>query len=189
MFDVTDMHGHHGDGRRAAAVQVIFPQSQIVRGKASSVAETGSIDHVPSASSTAADSSTLTDKAIAGLPPDHAEQANDSKRKAKSQDPSWKFGWWPDPSKKEFVQCIFCMKVVPSGIKRFKQHLTNGFGDTMKCARVPEVVSNDIQAYLKKNTRSALVLDDDGSIEGEDDATTAPVQFEPSSGTKYKQAK
>jgi hypothetical protein len=29
MFDVADMHGHHGDGRRAAAVQVIFPQSSI----------------------------------------------------------------------------------------------------------------------------------------------------------------
>jgi hypothetical protein len=70
MFDVADMHGHHGDGRRAAAVQVIFPQSQIARGKASSVAETGSTDHVPSTSSTAADSSTLADKAIAGLPPD-----------------------------------------------------------------------------------------------------------------------
>jgi hypothetical protein len=64
MFDVADMHGHHGDGRRAAAVQVIF------RGKASSVAETGSTDHVLSASSTAADSNTLADKAIAGLPPD-----------------------------------------------------------------------------------------------------------------------
>src|SRR5688572_23543387 len=64
MFDVADMHGHHSDGRRAAAVQVIFPQSQIARGKASSVAETGSTDHVPSASSTAADSSTHADKAI-----------------------------------------------------------------------------------------------------------------------------
>jgi hypothetical protein len=101
MFDVADMHGHHGDGRCAAADQVIFPQSQIARGKASSAAETGSTDHVPSALSTAADSSTLAYKAIAALPPDLAEQANDSKRKAKSQDPGWKFGWWPDPSKKE----------------------------------------------------------------------------------------
>jgi hypothetical protein len=30
MFDVADMHGNHGDGRRAAAVQVIFPQSSIL---------------------------------------------------------------------------------------------------------------------------------------------------------------
>jgi hypothetical protein len=92
-FDVADMHGKHGDGRRAAAVQIIFPQSQIARGKASSVAETSSTDHVPSASSTAADSSTLAENAIAALPPDLAEQVNDSKRKAKSQNSGWKFGW------------------------------------------------------------------------------------------------
>jgi hypothetical protein len=46
----------------------------------------GSTNHVPSASSTAADSSTLADKAIVGLPSDLAQQANDSKQKAKSQD-------------------------------------------------------------------------------------------------------
>jgi hypothetical protein len=44
-------------------------------------------------------------------------------------------GWWPDPTKKDFVQCIFYMKVVPSGSKRFK-HLAGGFGDTIKCTRV-----------------------------------------------------
>jgi hypothetical protein len=32
------------------------------------------------------------------------------------------------------------MKVVPSGIKRFKQHLVGGFGDTIKWTRVPELV-------------------------------------------------
>jgi hypothetical protein len=32
------------------------------------------------------------------------------------------------------------MKVVPSGIKRFKQHLADGFGDTIKWTRVPELV-------------------------------------------------
>lgn len=143
---------------------------------------------MPSASSAAADSSSLAEKAIAALPPDLAEQANDPKRKARSQDPGWKFGWWPDPTKKEFVQCIFCMKVVPSGIKRFKQHLAGGFGDTMKCARVPEVVSREMHVYLKKNMKPALVLDDDEGVEGEDDAA-GPVAPEPSSGTKYKQAK
>jgi hypothetical protein len=54
------------------------------------------------------------------MDPELAVQANDPKRKARSHDPGWKFGWWPDTSKKDFVQCIFCMKVVPSGIKRFK---------------------------------------------------------------------
>jgi hypothetical protein len=32
---------------------------------------------------------------------------------------------------KDFVQCIFCLKILPSGIKRFKQHLAGRFGGTM----------------------------------------------------------
>ena len=45
-----------------------------------------------------------------------------------------------------------------------------------------------MHAYLKKNTRSALVLDDDEGVGGEDD-DAGPVASEPSTGTKYKQAK
>jgi hypothetical protein len=83
----------------------------------------------------------------------------DSKRKARSQDPGWKYGWWPDPVNKDFVQCIFCMKVVPAGIKRFKQHLAGGYGDTMKCIKVPELISREMHAYLKKNSKLVINLD------------------------------
>jgi hypothetical protein len=75
------------------------------------------------------------------------------------------------------------MKVVPSGIRRFKQHLAGGFGDTTKCARVPELVSKEMHAYLRKNTKVVINLDPG---EGEDRNEDAP---QPSSGTKYKQAK
>jgi hypothetical protein len=78
----------------------------------------GSTDPAPSASSAAVESTSLVEKAISALLADLATQAIDLKRKARSQDPGWKFGWWPDPTK-NFVQCIFCMKVIPSGIKRF----------------------------------------------------------------------
>jgi hypothetical protein len=124
----------------------------------------GSTDPAPSASSTAIDSVSLAEKAISALPADLAAQAIDPKRKARSQDPGWKFGWWPDPTK-DFVQCIFCMKVIPSGIKRFKQHLVGGFGDTIKCARVPKLVSKEMYAYLKKNTRTVINLDAEESGE------------------------
>ena len=83
-------------------------------------------------SSTLEDIPSLIERAIAKLPPDLAAQAVDKKRKARSQDPGWKYGWWPDPSKKDFVQCIFCRKVVPAEICRFKQHLAGGYGDAIK---------------------------------------------------------
>jgi hypothetical protein len=88
-------------------------------------------------------------------------------------------------NKKDFAQCIFCSKIVPSGIKRFKQHIASGFGDTMKCARVPELVSKEMHMYLKRNMR--LVITD--NIEGEEGEERNDEGPEPSSGTKNKQAK
>jgi hypothetical protein len=51
------------------------------------------------------------------------------------------------------------MKVVPSEIKKFKQHLAGGFSDTIKYTRVLELVSKEMHAYLKKNTRTVINLD------------------------------
>ena len=106
--------------RRHRAVEVLLPENEAgATGTGSSVAET--------ACSAAPDGQSLAAKAIAALPPDLAEMAQDPKRKARSSDPGWKYGFWPDVLKKEMVQCIFCKKVVPAGIKRFKQHLAGGF--------------------------------------------------------------
>lgn len=164
---------------------MIFPESQVVgSGNPSSVADNTVLASASSASA-AADSAALVDKAIAKLPADVRAHATDSKRKAKSQDPGWKFGWWPDPTKKDFIRCIFCLKVVPSGIKRFKQHLAGGFSDTTKCSMVPEVVSKDMYAYLKRNTRLVLSVESEEGGQEHGDAT----EPEPSSGTKHKQAK
>jgi hypothetical protein len=82
------------------------------------------------------------------------------------------------------VQCIFYMKVIPLGIKRFKQHIASGFGDTIKCSKVLELVSNEMYANLKRYTRTVINLDAEESEERNEDA---PPQ--PSSGTKSKQAK
>ena len=139
-----------------------------------------------SALSSAADCKTLVEKAIAALPPDLSAQANDPKRKARSQDPGWQFGWWPDTTKKDFVQCVFYKKIVPSGIKSFRQHLAGRFGDTMKCARVPELVSKEMHMYLKRNMRLVITANTEEGEEGEEQNDEGP---EPSSGTKNKQTK
>jgi hypothetical protein len=106
-------------------------------------------DPAATESSSAADIPSLIERALAKLPPELREQAVDTKRKAKSKDPGWKYGWWPDPTKKDFVQCIFCKKVVPSGICRFKQHLAGGRGDAMGCQQVSKgmLFGTGIQSY------------------------------------------
>jgi hypothetical protein len=141
-----------------------------------------------SAASATPDSAAFVEKSIASLPPKLASQAIDVKRKAKSQDPRWKYGWWPD-STKDFVQCIFCRKIIPSGIKRFKQHLAGGFGDTMKCSSVSELISKEMLAYLRKNARSLVVNVDEDGGEDENEGKKEQVVVEPSSETKVKQEK
>jgi hypothetical protein len=140
----------------------------------------GSVDPATSASS---DAATLAGRAISALPPELVADVVDPKRKARSQDPRWKYGWWPDPMKKDFVQCIFCMKVVPAGIKRFKHHLAGGYGDTIKCVKVLELISREMHAYFKKNSKVVINLDDEGGEQRNADS------HQPSSGTKYKQAR
>jgi hypothetical protein len=71
-----------------------------------------------------------------------AQMGKDPKRKAQSSDPRWKYGFRPDPAK-EMIQCTFCKKTVPAGIKRFKQHNARGFGDVVKCPKAPKVVRKE----------------------------------------------
>jgi len=78
------------------------------------------------------------------------------------------------------VQCIFCKKVVPSGIKRFRQHLAGGYGDAVKCLKAPEMVRKDMHAYLKKKSRAVLVQLD----EGEQDYKSKGLKLQRAKGVK-----
>jgi hypothetical protein len=172
-------------------VEVLFPESNVVGSASGSasvppVALNADSTGPVSALSAATDCKTLVEKAIIALPPELSAQENGPKRKARSHDPGWQFGWWPDTIKKDFVQCVFCKKIVLSGIKRFKQHLAGGFGDTMKCARVPELVSKEMHTYLRRNMRVVITADGD---EGEEEGEQIDVRPLPSSRTKTKQAK
>lgn len=181
------------DARRRHAVEVVFPSEAAAAEfvddgiTAPTVATTA-----PTAGSgnAAGDVSSLVAKALAELPPELAEQAQDPKRHARSKDPGWKYGFWPNEAKKEMVQCIFCLKVVPAGIKRFKQHLAGGYGDTEKCPKAPAIVRREMHEYLVKNARVQVmaVEDNEESKDGEEGEVQkrAPV---PSSGTKVKEAK
>jgi hypothetical protein len=165
-----------GGRQRADNVEVVFPESNVV-GPPLLLTAPGMQRH----HRLLANSLTLVEKAIAALPPALGAQVSDPKRKARSQDPGWKFSW-PYSAKKVFAQCIFCMKVVPAGIKRFKQHLSDGFGDAIKCPRALEFVSKEMYVYLKRNSKVLIDLDvEEGEKEKE--------ALEPSSGTKYKHAK
>jgi hypothetical protein len=92
------------------------------------------------------------------------------------------------------VQCIFCKKVVPAGIQRFKQHLAGGYGDTEKCPKAVAVVRKEMSDYLKKNARIQAPpppgrTGREGEAENEGEIEEVPTTAVPSSGTKVKDAK
>ncbi|KAG2634133.1 hypothetical protein PVAP13_2NG252703 [Panicum virgatum] len=176
--------------QRQRAVEVYLPEEVQGEGEVgSSVASTAA----GSAASTAPDIASLVEKALAKLPPEMAAEAKDPKRKAKSRDPGWQFGWWPDIAKKDSAQCIFCKTITPSGISRFKQHLAGGYGDAIGCPSCPEIVRRQMDAYIKKNTRSRVLVvlevqQDSEEGEGDEVEEVEPEKM-PSSGTKTKQKK
>jgi hypothetical protein len=134
--------------QRRGNVEVIIPDLENVEGITSSSV-------VDNASSAALDGKYFVEKkAIALMQP---EMARDRKRHANSLDPGWKYGFWADtPMRKEYIQCVFCNQTIYSGVNMFKQHLTRGFDDSIKCQRALEVVRNEMHAYIALKSRSVL---------------------------------
>ena len=120
----------------------------------------------------------------------------DPKRKARSGDPRWKYGFWPEIGNRDLVECILCGTQVKSGIKRLKEHLVGGYRDALKCEKTTTAIAAEMEAALVQGRRRrALNLDDDDDgvqvVEVQNNANAASqssgttVQH-PSSGTTSK---
>ncbi|XP_062212037.1 uncharacterized protein LOC133913009 isoform X2 [Phragmites australis] len=119
----------------------------------------------------------------------------DPKRKpGRSNDPGWKYAFWPTIGNRDLLQCCLCDRTVTRGITRLKEHLVGGYGDIMKCAKTASAIAQEMQAALKGKKRP-LLLDDDGELQGEDDDVLDVTEesqdasrsiVHPSSGTAAK---
>jgi hypothetical protein len=76
-----------------------------------------------STSLAAADSSALAEKDIAALSPELRAQATDPKSRQGHRTLDGSLGGGQTLSRCKGLCCIFCLKILPSRIKRFKQHL------------------------------------------------------------------
>ncbi|XP_043704525.1 uncharacterized protein LOC122654483 [Telopea speciosissima] len=81
----------------------------------------------------------------------------DPKRKAKSNDPGWKYGYWPDLTDKNLVKCNLCKKDLKGGIKRIKQHLVGGYGDVAKCTKTTAAIAQEMNAALMSQSSSKVI--------------------------------
>ncbi|KAJ4979567.1 hypothetical protein NE237_010347 [Protea cynaroides] len=85
----------------------------------------------------------------------------DPARKAKSKDPGWKYGYWPNLANKAVVRCSLCGRDCNQGIKRLKQHLAGGYGDIAKCTKVSVEISKEMRDFIMKNKKRKVEdLDD-----------------------------
>ncbi|XP_039851752.1 uncharacterized protein LOC120710157 [Panicum virgatum] len=126
-------------------------------------------------------------------------------RKARSNDPGWKYGYWANLENRDQVTCTLWDTMVHGGIKRLKHHLAGGYGDTKMCAKTTTAIRKEMKAYLDSNSRRRpLFLDEDNEQQEEEDVVVveaaesvqveggAPEEFQaskvqPSSGTAAKQ--
>ena len=130
----------------------------------------------------------------------------DQARKARSNDPGWKYGYWANLENRDQVTCTLCDIVVCRGIKRLKQHLAGGYGDLKMCAKTTSAIREEMRDYLDGHKRTRpLFLEDDEQQEHEDvvvlevgPAESVQVQVgapeesqaskvQPSLGTAFKQ--
>jgi hypothetical protein len=120
---------------------------------------------------------------------DDYDPATDPARKAKSKDPVWAYGYWPNLQNRDHVTCILCKTVVCGGIKRLKQHLAGGYGDTTMCNNTTTAIRKQMKEYLESNKRRRPIFltdqVDDGDVV-EVDAIVATQTVQPSSGTAAK---
>ncbi|GJN11792.1 hypothetical protein PR202_ga30030 [Eleusine coracana subsp. coracana] len=164
-------------------VEVIFPTQAAAEGFVDDGVTGPRVCEDASGSGNVDGVASLVAKALADLPPELVALAQNPKNHAKSKDPGWKYGFWPNEAEKDKVQCIFCKKIVPAGIKRFKQHLAGGYGDAEKCSRAPAIIRKEMNAYLNQNSRTSVIAMEESEGEAE---PVAPATV-PSSGTKAKQ--
>jgi hypothetical protein len=98
------------------------------------------------------------------------DQKTDQARKARSNDPGWKYGYWANLENRDQVTCTLCDIMVCGGIKRLKQHLAGGYGDANICSKTTTAIRKEMKEYLEGNRRRRpLFLEDDEQQEQEDD--------------------
>ena len=119
----------------------------------------------------------------------------DPKRKpAKSNDPGWKYGFWPTIGNRDVVQCCLCDRRITGGITRLKEHLVGGYGDVQKCVKTTTTIAREMQDAMKKKKRPLVLDDEEGEQQGEDDVIVLTEESQdvarsivhPSSGTAAK---
>jgi hypothetical protein len=113
----------------------------------------------------------------------------DPKRRARSNDPGWKYGYWTEIGNRDKVTCNLCKTVTVGGIKRLKEHLAGGYADTVMCSKTSTEIRKEMRAYMENNKRNRnrpIFLDGEGDQQQQDGDNSERTVVQPSSGAAAK---
>ena len=99
----------------------------------------------------------------------------DKARKANSNDPGWKYGYWANLQKPDKVTCTLCDTEVFGGIKRLKQHLAGGYGDAKMCPKTTTAIRKEMRDYLESNKRRRPLFNEEDDEPPEEPADVVVV--------------
>ena len=85
------------------------------------------------------------------------DPTTDKARKAKSDDPGWKYGYWANLSNRNEVTCILCGNPQKGGIKRRKQYLAGGYADAKLCESKRLTTKGNERLLGTKQEKEAIV--------------------------------
>ena len=98
----------------------------------------------------------------ASVNPAYDPKTDPGRKPKKSKDPGWKYGYWAELGNRDEVTCTLCGTMVHGGIKRLKQHLAGGFGDSKICSETTTEIRVEMTNYLEKHKRQRpMYLDDE----------------------------
>ena len=92
----------------------------------------------------------------------------DKARKAKSNDPGWKYDYWANLQNRNQVTCALCDVEVCGGIKRLKQHLAGGYGDVKMRLKTTTAIRKEMRDYLESNRRRRPLFLEEGDEQQEE---------------------
>ena len=99
----------------------------------------------------------------------------DKARKATSNDPGQKYGYWANLQKPDKVTCTLCDTEVSRGIKRLKQHLASGYGDAKMCPKTTTAIRKEMRDYLESNKRRRPLFNEEDDEPPEEPADVVVV--------------
>ncbi|KAG8065215.1 hypothetical protein GUJ93_ZPchr0004g38150 [Zizania palustris] len=92
------------------------------------------------------------------VPAEQYDPMVDPKRKAKSNDPRWKYGYWTEIGNRDKVTCNLCKTVTMRGI-------------TVMCSKTTTEIRKEMREYLENNKRNQAIfvdVDDEGASQGQE---------------------